>query len=74
MLLYFRLPPEDSDGYKDARLAVHAFQTNARGASVECGHHRGVCHRTIQSLDNIANVAFATRPENLHQVKLKAAE
>ncbi len=42
--------------------------------SVECGHDRGVSKRTLQLLNHVADVALASRPENLHEIKLQAAE
>jgi hypothetical protein len=40
MLLYFRLPLEESDGYKDARLAVHSKKTAHTRANT---NHKMAC-------------------------------
>ena len=40
MLLYFRLPLEDSDGYKDARLAAHSKKTAHTKANT---NHKMAC-------------------------------
>src|SRR4029077_5454486 len=42
--------------------------------AVKRGHYRGVRERTIQVLSNIAHVALAARPQNLHQFELETPE
>src|SRR6266481_5628080 len=34
----------------------------------------GVSERTLQLLNHVADVALASRPKNLHEIKLQAAE
>ena len=41
---------------------------------VERGHHCGVRERTVQLGDNVADTAFAARPENFHQFEFERAE
>ena len=42
--------------------------------AVERGHHGGVCKWSHKLVRDVADVAFAARPENVHDLDLEGAE